>query len=62
MFGPKSSGPQAINNDWSLNMIEKRERLMGQRGNLRVLAGILLKLFLEVVLTRMTNSWDVRPF
>ena len=54
--------PQAINNDRSLNMIKKQERLMGQRGNLRVLAGILLEIFLEVVLTRMTNSWDVRTF
>ena len=37
---------------------------MGQRGNLRALAGIceFHSLFLEVVIRRNSNSWEVRSF
>ena len=43
----------------------QQERIMRQRRNLRALAGICKfhpKLFLEVVIKRKSNSWDVRTF
>ena len=43
----------------------QQERTMRQRRNLRALAGIREfhpKLFLEVVIKRKSNSWDVRTF
>ena len=43
----------------------QQERIMRQRRNLRALAGICKfhpMLFLEVVIKRKSNSWDVRTF
>ena len=43
----------------------QQERILRQRRNLRALAGICKfhpKLFLEVVIKRKSNSWDVRTF
>ena len=42
------------------------KRVMGQRGNLRALAGkcdgTSVKLFLDVVIKQKSNSWDVSTY